>query len=385
MITRSLEVNIKKRIKSGKAIILLGPRQTGKTTLIEKIISKKNDYLLLDCDDILVREKLETANTETLKQIIGKHKTVFIDEAQRVKNIGLILKIIIDRLKTVSLFVSGSSALELANEINEPLTGRKWEYLLYPISWHEFVNHFGYLKAHQRLEQCIIFGMYPEVINSVGDEEAVLKQLSNSYLYKDLLSLKNIRKPDLLSKLLKALALQIGNEVSYNELAGLLQVSKETIATYINLLEKVYIIFRLDSFSRNLRHEISTNKKIYFYDNGIRNALISNFNPLDIRQDKGALWENFLISERKKYLEYNEISSNIYFWRTKQQQEIDYIEEREGKIYAFEFKWNKKVKFIFSKTFVNEYHPILSVINSDNFNDFLNKPEITEINNLNKV
>ena len=344
MIERKLESTIKSRFNSGKAIVLLGPRQTGKTTLLHKIASDEGEFLLLDCDDLLVREQLESANTETIKQLIGKYKIVFVDEAQRVKNIGLILKIITDRLKSVQLLVSGSSALELASEINEPLTGRKWEYMLYPISWSEFSEHFGYLKSLQQLEQRIIYGMYPDVISSEGEEAKILKQLSNSYLYKDLLSLKGIRKPELLPKLLKALALQIGNEVSYNELASLLQVSKDTISSYIDLLEKAYILFRLEPLSRNLRNEVSSNRKIYFYDTGIRNALISNFNPLSLRQDTGALWENFLISERIKQLEYNESYGNSYFWRTTQQQEIDYIEEHSGKLFCYEFKWNENKK-----------------------------------------
>lgn len=371
MINRQIKTNIKNRINSGKAIILLGPRQTGKTTLLEKIASETGEYLLLDCDDLLIREKLENANTESLKQLIGKHKIIFIDEAQRVKNIGLILKIIIDRIKGIKLLVSGSSALELANEINEPLTGRKWEYMLYPVSWQEFREHAGYLKSQQQLEQRLIFGMYPEVINNPGDEEEVLKQLSSSYLYKDLLSLKNIRKPGLLPKLLKALALQVGSEVSKNELSKLLQVSKDTIETYIDLLEKAYIIYRLEPLSRNLRNEISTNRKIYFYDNGIRNALIANYNPVSIRQDIGILWENFLMSERKKLLHYNRISANTYFWRTKQQQEVDYVEEQGGKIYAYEFKWNPRKKPKFPKTFINAYQSELQIVNKDNFEEFL--------------
>ncbi len=371
MIKRQLEDVIKKRIDSGKAIILLGPRQTGKTTLLTKIASETGDYLLLDCDEMLVREKLEDANIENLKQLVGKYRLVFIDEAQRVKNIGLTLKIITDRIKNVQLFVSGSSALELANEINEPLTGRKWEYLLLPISWQEFYIHFGYLKAQQQLEQRLIYGMYPDVINHTGDEETVLKQLSNSYLYKDLLAIKSVRKPELLPRLLKALALQLGNEVSTNELSNLLKVSKDTIASYIDLLEKAFIIFRLEPFSRNLRNEISTNRKIYFYDNGIRNALISNYNPLSMRQDTGALWENFLINERKKYLLNNQISANSYFWRTTQQQEIDYIEEKDGKIFAYEFKWNARRKVNISKTFIQAYNPEMNIINNENFENFV--------------
>ncbi len=371
MIERQLENVIESRINSGKAIVLLGPRQTGKTTLLTKIASKIGDFLLLDCDEIFIRERLEDANFENLKQLVSSHNLVFIDEAQRAKNIGLSLKIITDRIKTVQLLVSGSSSLELANEINEPLTGRKWEYLLLPISWHEFHSHYGYLKARQQLEQRLIYGMYPDVINHTGNEESVLKQLSSSYLYKDLLSIQSIRKPELLSKLLKALALQLGNEVSNNELANLLGASKDTIASYLDLLEKAFIIFRLEPLSRNLRNEISTNRKIYFYDNGIRNALISNYYPLSLRQDTGVLWENFLISERYKYLMNRQISANTYFWRTTQQQEIDYIEERGGKLYAYEFKWSVKAKAKFSKTFSQAYNPEQQIVNKDNFEQFL--------------
>lgn len=372
MINRTLEEIIKKRIQRiEKALILVGPRQTGKTTLLTKVASETGDFLLLDCDEILVREKLENANLENLKQLIGKHNIIFIDEAQRVKNIGLSLKIITDRVKDVLLLVSGSSALELVNEINEPLTGRKWEYLLLPISWQELHNHYGYLKSLQQLEQRLIYGMYPDVINHPGDEKEVLKQLSNSYLYKDLLAIKSVRKPDLLPKLLRALALQLGNEVSNNELSNLLKVSKDTVATYIDLLEKAFIIFRLEPFSRNIRNEISTNRKIYFYDNGIRNALISNYNPLSMREDIGALWENFLITERKKYLLNNQEQANTYFWRTTQQQEIDYIEEKEGKIFAFEFKWNARKKPKISKTFIKAYNPEINIINKENFEHFV--------------
>jgi len=371
MIKRKLEDIIKGNLNRDKAIILLGPRQTGKTTLLTKIAQEFEDYQFLDCDEIVVRERLEDANFENLKQLIGDKKMIFIDEAQRVRNIGLSLKIIVDRIKNIQILVSGSSALELASEIQEPLTGRKWEYLLYPISWEEFRNHFGYLKAIQQLDQRLVYGMYPDIINNLGIEESILKQLSSSYLYKDLLAVKSIRKPDLLPKLLKALSLQLGNEVSTNELSNLLGVNKDTISTYIDLLEKAFIIFRLEPFSRNIRNEISTNRKIYFYDNGIRNALISNYNPLSLRTDTGALWENFLISERVKYLMNNQISANIYFWRTTQQQEIDFIEERGGKIYAYEFKWNANAKAKISKTFMQAYNPEVFIVNKQNFEQFI--------------
>ena len=352
----------------------MGPRQSGKTTLIETILSDKKNYLLLDCDDPLIRDQLQNANTEKLKQITGSYETVFIDEAQRVKNIGLSLKIIVDRIKNVQLLVSGSSSFELANEINEPLTGRKWEYTLYPLSWDEIQDHFGYLQSMQQLEQRVVFGMYPEVVSNPGDEEEILKQISGSYLFKDLLAYEGIRRPELLEKLLQALALQVGSQVSYNELSNLLHADKATVSNYIQLLEKAFVIFRLQSFSRNLRNEIKTSRKIYFYDNGIRNAIISNYNPLYLRQDTGALWENFLISERMKFLHYNRISANTYFWRSKQQQEIDYIEERGGKIYAYEFKWGHIKKKRIPTSFKDEYQPEVIFVNRDNFQDFLTVP-----------
>jgi len=361
--------------KTNKAIIVLGPRQTCKTTLLNSIIQDMSNKLFLDCDDPLVRELLENANTEKLRQIIGSNTVVFIDEAQRVKNIGLTLKIITDQFKQVQLFVSGSTSFELANEINEPLTGRKWEYILYPISWNELENNFGFVKSLQQLEQRMIFGMYPEVINNPGSEEVILKQITDSYLYKDILSNKGIRKPDIVVKLLKALAFQTSREVSYNELANTLQIDKNTVISYINLLEKVYIVYRLEPLSRNLRNEISTNRKIYFYDNGIRNALVANFNPLSMRQDVGVLWENFIMSERMKTVHYNQTFVNQYFWRTKQQQEIDYIEERGGRFYAYEFKWNPDTNVHFSDSFVKNYAPAeTKVIHKNNFQDFLSNP-----------
>lgn len=372
MITRSIEAQIQLKLNTGKAIIVLGPRQTGKTTLLTGIAENTGKFLTLNCDDPFVRDQLENANTEKLRQIIGSYKLVFIDEAQRVKNIGLSLKLITDSIKDVQLLVSGSSALELANEVNEPLTGRKWEYLLYPISWGELQDHVGYLRVNQQLEQRIIYGMYPEVINNTGNEVSVLKQLTNSYLYKDLLAYKGVRKPEILEKLLIALALQVCNEISFNELAGLLNIDKNTVISYIDLLEKAFVVFKLPAFSRNLRNEINTGRKIYFYDTGVRNSLINNFNPLNIRSDKGALWENFMIAERMKYINYNSIYCNTYFWRTHQQQEIDYIEEREGKLFAYEFKWNGKKNLHAPSTFSSAYPDSqYFVISPENLSGFI--------------
>lgn len=372
MIKRELQTIIKSKLYGGKAIIVTGPRQSGKTTLLEQIAGKEGKYKLFDCDDPVTRERLENASTEQLKQLIGNDKLVLIDESQRVKNIGITLKIITNRLKGVQLLVSGSSALELSNEVNEPLTGRKWEYTLFPVSWLELHNFQGTLPALQQLEIRILFGMYPEVINQTGNEREVLKLLSSSYLYKDILSLKGIRRPELPEKLLRALALQIGNEVSYNELSRMLEVDKQTVSFYIDLLEKAFVIFRLQPFSRNLRNEISSTRKIFFYDTGIRNALIGNFSPLSLRQDTGALWENFIIAERMKYLHYKRLFPNVFFWRSRQKQEIDYIEETDGKLIAFEIKWRQKTLTRFPKTFSGVYQNAeFKVISKENFIEFL--------------
>jgi len=370
MIKRILEEKITQKLDKGKAILVIGPRQVGKTTLINSILENRA-HLFLDGDDSTVRNLLTDPNTEELKSIIGSHTTLFIDEAQRITNIGLTLKIITDQFKKVQLLVSGSSAFELNNQTSEPLTGRKWEYKLYPISWQELEDSMGYVKSEQQLELRILYGMYPDVINNPGDEIEVLKQLTNSYLYKDILAFSGIRKPQVLEKLLRALALQLGSEVSYNELAQLVGVDKNTVASYIDVLEKGYVIFRLSSFSRNLRNEIKTNQKIYFYDTGVRNAIIGNFNMLDSRSDKGGLWENFLITERIKKLAYDGSLANSYFWRTKQQQEIDYVEEVSGKITGYEFKWNEKAKAKLPKSFMENYNATIEVIHRNNFREFV--------------
>lgn len=372
MIKRHLFSYIQQRLHTGKAIVLLGPRQTGKTTLLQQLSAELGNTLVLNCDDRSIQSLLENMTIAKMEQVIGNHTCVFIDEAQRIKNIGLTLKLITDQFKSIQLLVSGSSALELANEINEPLTGRKWEYMLYPISWLELQDSIGYVAAQQQLENRLIYGMYPDVINQVGDEKNVLQQLASSYLYKDLLSYAGIRKPDLLDKLLRALAFQIGQEVSYNELAQLLEVDKKTVYQYINLLEKAFIVFRLEPLHRNLRNEISSTRKIYFYDTGIRNAIIANFQSIALRNDTGALWENFLIAERRKQLTYEQKHANSYFWRTKAQQEVDYVEEKDGGLSAVEFKWNTTKQIKLPKSFTNAYpDAVCKLINPENFEEFL--------------
>lgn len=369
MFGRVIENRIIDKINKGKAIILVGARQVGKTTLIKNSL-KNREHLFLDADDPTVRNLLTNPNTEQIKTLIGANKLVFIDEAQRVKGIGLTLKIITDQLKEVQLLVSGSSSFDLANELNEPLTGRKWEYELFPISWEEYENGVGYLKSEQQLENRLLYGFYPEVINNQGDEQQVLKDLANSYLYKDILAFSKIRKSEVLEKLLQALALQIGSEVNYNELSQIVGINKDTVQKYIEILEKGYVIFRLNSFSRNIRNEIKQNRKIYFYDNGIRNTIIGNFNPLELRIDKGALWENFLVSERLKQNNYKQTFAKMYFWRTRQQQEIDFVEEKNGKITAFEFKWKSK-KAKLPKKFIEAYNAESYIVDNNNFRDFV--------------
>lgn len=372
MIDRLLKRQLLKRWGDRKVLIVLGPRQVGKTTLINGICKEKGEFLFLDGDQSVDRVHLEDQNLESLKQLIGNYKTIFIDEAQRIVNIGLTLKIIHDQITDVKVIVSGSSSLDLASEIIEPLTGRKWEFNMYPISWKELTDSVGFLNARKQLNTRLIYGMYPEVVNNLGEEEEVLKELASSYLYKDLLTYKGIRKPDLLNKLLKALALQVGSEVSFNELSSLLGVSKETIATYIDLLEKAFIVFKLQPLSRNPRKEISTSRKIYFYDNGIRNAILGEFRPLELRTDVGVLWENFMISEWQKLIEYSRINAGTYFWRTYAQQEIDLILEENGEYMAYEFKWNPRKAKNLPKTFMDFYNPSKSeTIHPDNFANYL--------------
>ncbi len=370
MYKRTLENKIASRLGGQKAIIVVGARQVGKTTLIKKVLEGK-DYLFLDGDDPFVRKMLDSPNTEEIKTIIGKHKFIFIDEAQRINSIGLTLKIITDQIKDVQILVSGSSSFDIGNKLNEPLTGRKWEYELFPISWEEFEDTEGYLKASQQLENRLIYGFYPEVLNNKGQEKEVLKNLIGSYLYRDILAFSDIRKPEILDNLVLALALQVGNEVNYNELASTIGVNKLTVQKYIDILEKGYVVFRLKSFSRNLRNEIKRNRKIYFYDNGIRNAIIGNFSPLEMRNDIGALWENFLISERLKQNIYKQTFARMYFWRTKQQQEVDFVEEKDGKIYGFEFKWKAKPSHKLPLTFVKTYNAQTKIIDKDNFREFV--------------
>ena len=372
MVARLLEKNIKGNFFKGKAIIILGARQVGKTTLLKKLANNIENVLWLNADTFEVQTLFEEASSKRIMSIIKNNKIVIIDEAQRIKNIGLKLKIITDELNTVQLIVTGSSSFDLSNEINEPLTGRKFEYKLFPFSFEEMVKHHGLFNELNLLEQRMIYGYYPDVVVSKDNKDDILKLLADSYLFKDILIWNKIKKSDKIIKLLQALAFQIGNQVSYNEIGKIVGLNSETVESYVQLLEKSFIIFRLSTFSRNLRSELKKTRKIYFFDNGIRNAVINNFTAIELRNDKGALWENFIISERKKYLSYHKIYANTYFWRTHAQQEIDYIEEREGSLFAFEFKWSKHKKAFIPKTFTKTYpQAITKIITPDNFEDFV--------------
>jgi predicted AAA+ superfamily ATPase len=378
MISRTIEEQMTQRMGKGKAILLVGPRQVGKSTLLKSIQKEQNqDTLLLNCDEPDIRHMLENVTTDQIKALIGKNKLVMIDEAQKVEHIGLTLKLIVDGLSDVQVIATGSSAFELRNKTNEPLTGRKFEFNLFPFSIAEMVNHHGKLTENRMLERRLIYGLYPEVVNELGNEPENLLELINSYLYKDILAFQNIRKPDLLDKLLTGLALQMGQEVSYNELGQLIGVDKATIEKYIELLEKCFVVFRLSSFNRNLRNELKKSRKIYFYDNGVRNAILNNFSPLALRQDVGALWENFMVSERIKQNSYNRDYRKNYFWRTQTQQEIDLLEEKDGILYAFEFKWNESKKSKLPQTFADAYpEHRFEVITPANYLDFLTTPWI---------
>jgi len=372
MIDRILSKTIQNKLNKGKAIILMGARQVGKTTLIRNLFKDSDETLWLNGDEMDVQALFENVTSTRLKHIFGEKKYVVIDEAQRIKDIGIKLKLITDQLPEIQLIATGSSSFDLANQVNEPLTGRKWEYKMYPLSFAELVRHHGLLDEKRLIPHRLVYGYYPDVVNNPGNEKEILKQLSDSYLYKDILMWEQIKRPEKLLKLLQALAFQVGSQVSYSELGQICGLDSKTIEKYIILLEQCFVIFRLGSFSRNLRNELKSSKKIYFYDNGIRNALIADFSIAETRKDIGALWENFLVSERKKKLEYNILWKNSWFWRTAKQQEIDYIEEGDGIISAFEFKWNPSAKYKTPKLFLENYPgSTFEVYTPDNVEAFL--------------
>lgn len=374
MFKRLLQQEILERCFRQKAIILLGARQVGKTTLLRTIMQERQEKTLyLNCDEPQTVSALTNRNLGELQMLVGTNRFVVIDEAQKVDNIGLTLKLIVDNMPEVQVVATGSSAFELRNRLNEPLTGRKYEYQMFPVSTDEIYQTEGYLEVKKRLESRLIYGSYPEILNQNDEPKELLRMLTDSYLYKDILATDNLRKPDLLDKLLRALSFQVGSEVSYNELAQTVGSDSKTVEKYIELLEKCFVIFRLNGLSRNLRNELKKAKKVFFYDNGVRNAIIQQFAAADMRNDMGALWENFFISERIKHNHYRHRFCNIYFWRTKGQQEIDYIEEADGVFNVFEMKWNAgKSKAGIPKSFLEAY-PVAStaVVTPENYLEFL--------------
>ena len=375
-IERDLKVVLDSKIGKGKVLLLIGPRQVGKTTLLKNIltsISSEKKVQFWNCDESDVRQFLSEANSAKLKSFVGNSDFIVIDEAQRVKDIGLTIKLLHDSFPNVQLAVTGSSSLDLSNSINEPLTGRKFEYNLFPFSTNELVSHTSMLEEMRLLKNRLVYGFYPDVVNNPGEEKEILTNIINSYLYKDVFEFQDIRKSSVIEKLVQSLALQVGSEVSFNELGNLLGIDTVTVQRYVDLLEKAYVIFHIRSFSRNVRNELKKSIKIYFYDNGVRNSVISNFSPVELRSDIGALWENFLISERIKNNTYHNKHAKYYFWRTTQKQEIDFIEEVDQNLFAYEFKYNpKKVNSKCPVTFSNNYPNVpFDVITSENYMDFV--------------
>lgn len=373
MIHRTLEEKIAPLLEGNKAIIIIGARQVGKSTLLNTLLGSKKDVLWMNGDDMDIQALFADVSSTRMRALLGNNKFLVIDEAQRISDIGLRIKLITDQIPGVQVIATGSSSFELASKVNESLTGRKREFKMFPLTFSEMVNDTNLLDELRMIPHRMVYGYYPEVVCNPGDEKSILKELSDSYLYKDVLSLDSINKPDKLVRMLKALALQIGSQVSYNEIGNLIGLDSKTVERYIDILEKAYIVFRLGSFSRNLRNELKTSRKIYFWDLGIRNAVIGNLAQIENRADVGALWENFAISERLKQKAYQGSFAQFWFWRTQQQKEIDYIEEEDGSLGAFEFKWNEyKSKNKCPEAFSAAYpHASYKVITPKNIEDFL--------------
>ncbi len=375
-IKRKLEEVIKTNLFQGKVVIVYGARQVGKTTLVRKIAQDVTDsYSYLNCDELDVLSRLQSAETsEALRQIIGEQKLVVIDEAQRVKNIGLKLKLMNDTYPETQIIATGSSSFDLANEVNEPLTGRSFEFWLFPLRLDELFDATKTIEAQRKLGSLLIYGSYPDVYNLESDELKAqrIKYLAANYLYKDILKFNNIKSSEIVIKLLQALALQVGSEVSYNELATMIGINKKTVSDYIELLEKAFIIFRLPPYSGNLRKAIGKMRKIYFLDLGIRNAVINNLNPIQVRDDVGKLWENFVIAEKYKQQLGLGFKTNYYFWRTYDKQEVDLVEDRGGRLYGFEIKWGGKDRRP-PAAWVGYKNSTWKTINRDNYLEELTK------------
>ena len=343
--------------------------------MLKELFSGKENVLWLNGDDLETRTLMENITVERYRSMLGGIRILIIDEAQRITDIGLKCKLVTDNFPDIQLIVTGSSSLDLANKVNEPLTGRKWEYRLFPLSYSELATHFGALQEWKKLPLRLIYGSYPDVVCHPGSEKEILNNLTESYLYKDILIWERIKRPDKIVRLLQALAYQVGSEVSTNELSQMVELDRSTVDKYINLLEEAQVIFRLGTYSRNLRTEIKSGRKIYFNDNGIRNALIGNFTDIDSRADVGALWENYMVSELRKKNAYTLSYAMPYFWRTTQQQKIDYVEDCDGKLTAYEFKWNPTKKAKVSKSFLSAYpNTEIHTIHRENYMDYLPTP-----------
>jgi predicted AAA+ superfamily ATPase len=366
--------NLKKVLEPGKVIVIYGPRRCGKTTLINEFLKGvSSTYLSVSGEDIITQNYLSSQSVEKLLSFIGENRLFVVDEAQKVRNIGINLKLIVDHIKNIKIIATGSSSFDLARNVGEPLTGRKYTLRLFPIAQLELSNIENRGQTEANLESRLIYGSYPEIVlmkdNSM--KERYLKEIISSYLYKDILELEGVRHSNKLTRLLQLIAFQIGKEVSYSELGTQLGMSKNTVERYLDLLEKTFVVFKLVGFSRNLRKEISKNPRYYFIDNGIRNALLNNFNPVDLRNDIGMLWENYLIVERLKKQEYQSIMTNNYFWRTYDRKEIDLIEETAGRIYGYEMKWAQK-KSNPPKEWLTAYrNAAYRVITKENYLEFI--------------
>ncbi len=366
--------NLDNYLKPREVLVIYGSRQIGKTTLIENFIKNtKLKYKLDNGDNIITREILNSENFKDILDYASGYDLLVIDEAQRIPNIGVGLKILVDQLPSLKIIVTGSSSFKLSGQLGEPLTGRKNTLNMFPISMLELKSLYNNFELKANLENCLVFGNYPKVVTSTkkNDKIRIIQEITNSYLFKDILELDKIKNSRVLFNLLRLLAFQIGSEVSINELATNVKLDAKTVARYLDILEKAFIIFSISGFSRNIRKEITKKNKYYFYDLGVRNSLIQNFNPLSIRNDIGNLWENFLVIERIKKQNYTNIYSNNYFWRTWQGQEVDWIEERDGKIYGYEFKYNQKNQKINPK--FKEIYPeaITELIDQNNFLEFI--------------
>jgi predicted AAA+ superfamily ATPase len=345
----------------------------GKTTLVKNILTAyPNDGRYFNCEILSVQKNLETLEPEKIKAFFGEYKLIVLDEAQKIPNIGMVLKIMIDAYPDMQIIATGSSSFELANTISEPLTGRHFTFTLYPLSVHEINGGQGASFIESKLESLLRFGSYPEVFSlSIDNARERLDEIASDYLYKDVLAFEGMRKSDTIKNLLQLLALQLGQEVSYAELAQQLGVNRITVQRYLDILEKSFVVFRLRAFSRNQRKEISKSVKVYFYDLGLRNSIIQNYNDLDLRTDKGALWENFCIIERQKMNALHRSQANMYFWRTYTQKEVDYIEESEGQIRGYEFKWNAEKSFSPPQEFMKNYQATVEKIDTGNYWKFL--------------